>query len=108
MADEKQTRRGPRFSRRGAGDALPSRAAARARNGDDEALLFLYACYADRVHAESEAILRDLDHAEALTQLVFIELPSSLQQYDPGVEAFETWLVGLARRAALARAHVSD
>ena len=104
MADGQQRRRRQRFRRPSAGDGLQPQAVARARNGDEEALLFLYALHADRVQAASEAVLGDTEEAEASTQRLFVQLSSSLRERGPGLQQFEAWLVGLARRDALARA----
>src|SRR3954447_16802726 len=66
------------------GEALARRAAERARDGDREALRFLYLRYSGAVHAYVRSILGDKHAAEDVTQTVFFRLPMKLQRYRTG------------------------
>lgn len=80
---------------------LVSAAAARARDGDDDALRLLYLLYADNVYGYVLAIVHDEHDAEDVTSEVFSKLPRALARYQPGVAPFAAWLLRVARNAAL-------
>jgi RNA polymerase sigma-70 factor (ECF subfamily) len=80
---------------------LVSAAAARARDGDDDALRLLYLLYADNVYGYVLAIVRDEHDAEDITSEVFSRLPRALARYQPGATPFAAWLLRVARNAAL-------
>src|SRR5262245_51666052 len=93
------------FRRRGgvvrstADEELVRRAAARAREGDEEALRFLYLQYSDAVFAYVSSILGDEHAAEDITQTIFSRLSIRLQRYKPGEAPFGTWIARVARNA---------
>jgi RNA polymerase sigma-70 factor (ECF subfamily) len=76
-------------------------AVARAQQGDREALRFLYARYADNVYSYVSSIVRDHYEAEDVTQQVFAKLTDSLARYEDRGAPFLSWLVRLARNAAI-------
>jgi RNA polymerase sigma-70 factor (ECF subfamily) len=95
---------GGRFHRR---TALPRDerqligAVARAREGDHDALRYLYVRYADNVYGYVASIVRDEHEAEDVTQQVFLKLMSVLDKYEPRNVPFSSWLLRLAHNAAV-------
>ena len=78
-----------------------SRAVARAKQGDGEALRFLYIEYADNVYGYVASIVKDEHEAEDVTQLVFAKLMTVLPKYEARQVPFTSWLLRLAHNAAL-------
>jgi RNA polymerase sigma-70 factor (ECF subfamily) len=76
-------------------------AIARVKRGDSEGLRYLYARYADNVYSYVSSILRDHHEAEDVTQMVFAKLTDSLIRYEDTGAPFLSWLVRLARNAAI-------
>jgi len=77
------------------------RAIARAQQGDREALRYLYIRYADNVYSYVATILRDHHEAEDVTQQVFAKLIAVLDRYEDRGTPFLSWLLRLARNAAI-------
>lgn len=98
-------RRRRQLSHPPAAEGLVPAAAARAREGDDDALRLLYLLYADNVFGYVLAIVRDEHDAEDITSEVFSKLPRALTRYTapthPGATPFAAWLLRVARNAAL-------
>lgn len=84
-----------------AAERLAHAAAARAREGDADALRFLYLRYADSVYGYVCSILRDEHEAEDVTQHVFAKLPKALARYEPRVAPFSAWILRVAYNAAI-------
>jgi len=78
-----------------------SAAVARAKQGDREALRFLYVQYADNVYGYVASIVKDEHEAEDVTQLVFAKLMTVLPKYEQREVPFTSWLLRLAHNAAL-------
>ena len=78
-----------------------ARAIARAKQGDREALRYLYVQYSDNVYGYVASIVRDEHEAEDITQLVFAKLMSVLPKYEQREVPFTSWLLRLAHNAAL-------
>jgi RNA polymerase sigma-70 factor (ECF subfamily) len=76
-------------------------AVARAKQGDREALRYLYERYADNVYSYVASIVRNHHEAEDVTQQVFAKLIDSLGHYEDRGAPFLSWLVRLARNAAI-------
>jgi RNA polymerase sigma-70 factor, ECF subfamily len=76
-------------------------AVARAKEGDDDALRFLYLRYADNVYGYVCSILRDEQDAEDVTQQVFAKLLAALGRYEPRVVPFSAWIMRVAHNAAI-------
>src|SRR5215217_1525291 len=107
-ADQLETSLGRgRFHRRRAFDRSPEAeqlalaAVARARNGDDDALRFLYLRYADNVYGYVCSIVRDEHEAEDVTQQIFAKLMTSLERYEPRLVPFSAWILRVAHNAAI-------
>ncbi len=90
-----------------AGLKQTSLAVARAKEGDSEAVRFLYVRYSDNIYGYVRSIVRDEHEAEDVTQHVFAKLMTSLHKYDDRGIPFFAWLLRLARNVAIdhLRAH---
>jgi len=77
-----------------------ARAVARAKQGDREALRYLYVRYADNVYGYIASIVKDDHEAEDITQLVFAKLLTVLGRYEQREVPFRSWLLRLAHNAA--------
>jgi RNA polymerase sigma-70 factor (ECF subfamily) len=86
-----------RFERDPGGPA----AIARAREGDQASLRFLYIQYAPDVERYVRSIVRDEYEAEDITQNVFAKLTTALAHYEPREVPFSAWILRIARNAAL-------
>ena len=78
-----------------------SLAVARAKEGDHEALRFLYITYSQNIYGYVRSIVRDDHEAEDVTQHVFAKLMTSLVKYDDRGVPFFAWLIRLARNVAI-------
>src|SRR5437763_680410 len=77
-------------------------AVARAKEGDREALRFLYITYSQNVYGYVRTIVRDEHEAEDVTQNVFAKLSTAIIKYDDrGLSSFFAWLIRLARNASI-------
>jgi RNA polymerase sigma-70 factor (ECF subfamily) len=96
-----------RFRRRRALEQSPASerlvlaAVARAREGDADALRFLYLRYADNVYGYVCSIVRDEYEAEDVTQHIFAKLLTALDRYEPRVVPFSAWILRVAHNAAI-------
>jgi RNA polymerase sigma-70 factor, ECF subfamily len=107
-ADELQTRRpAGRFVHKSAiedepaGASLVPAAVARAKEGDREAVRFLYLRYADNVYSYVRTIVQDDYEAEDVTQHVFAKLLTHIGRYEQRSVPFTAWIVRLAHNAAI-------
>jgi RNA polymerase sigma-70 factor (ECF subfamily) len=76
-------------------------AVARAREGDRDALQYLYMRYSGNIYGYVRSILRDDHEAEDVTQHVFAKLMTALVKYDDRGVPFVAWLLRLARNVAI-------
>jgi len=93
-----------RFARPGLNGSAPDlvqRAVARAKEGDVNALQFLYVRFADDVCACVSSIARNGHDAEDITQDIFAKLMTKIQRYEPRNVPFSAWIHRVARNAAL-------
>ena len=74
---------------------------ARAREGDPEALRYLYVRYSDNVYSFVRTIVRDDNEAADVTQHVFAKLMTSLSHYEQRRTPFVGWILRLAHNAAI-------
>jgi RNA polymerase sigma-70 factor, ECF subfamily len=107
-ADELGATRAPgRFRSRPAPNDGPDRqrvvaqAVARAKEGDQEAVRFLYMQYADNVYGYVRSILHDEHEAEDVTQHIFAKLMTVIVKYDQRAVPFFSWLLRLAHNATI-------
>jgi RNA polymerase sigma-70 factor (ECF subfamily) len=73
----------------------------RAKEGDMNALHFLYVRFADDVCAYVRSIVRDPHAAEDITQAVFTKLMKAIDKYERRDAPFAAWIIRVARNAAL-------
>jgi RNA polymerase sigma-70 factor (ECF subfamily) len=78
-----------------------ARAVNRAKQGDQEALRFLYIRYADNVYGYVASLLNDDHEAEDVTQHVFAKLMTALPKYEPREVPFSAWILRVARNVAI-------
>ena len=78
-----------------------SLAVARAKEGDREAIRFLYVQYSHNIYGYVRSIIHDDHEAEDVTQHVFAKLMTTLVKYDDRGLPFFAWLVRMARNAAI-------
>ena len=76
-------------------------AVTRAKQGDADALRFLYLRYAGNVYGYVCSIVRDEHEAEDVTQLVFAKLLTALGRYEPRSAPFSSWVLRVAHNAAI-------
>jgi RNA polymerase sigma-70 factor, ECF subfamily len=76
-------------------------AVARAKEGDQHALHFLYASYSHNIYGYVRSIVGDDHDAEDVTQHVFAKLITSIQKYDDRGVPFFAWLLRFARNVAI-------
>jgi RNA polymerase sigma-70 factor, ECF subfamily len=82
-------------------DGMLSSAIARAKEGDTNALHFLYVRYADDVYGFVNSIVRDHHEAEDITQNLFAKLMRIIGKYEQREVPFSAWILRVARNAAL-------
>ena len=100
------TGRGERFRRRRlehvhGSEALVLSAVSRAKQGDEEAMRFLYLRYADNVYGYVCSIVRDEHEAEDVTQQIFAKLMTALTRYEPRSVPFSAWILRIAHNASI-------
>lgn len=100
------TGRGDRLRRRRldarvGGEPIVLEAVARAKEGDEEALRYLYLRYADNVYGYVCSIVRDEHEAEDVTQQIFAKLLTALKRYEPRQVPFSAWILRIAHNAAI-------
>ena len=78
-----------------------SLAVARAKEGDRDAIHYLYVRYSHNIYGYVRSIVRDDHDAEDVTQHVFAKLMTVLQKYDERGVPFFAWLLRLAHNAAI-------
>jgi len=98
--------RGDRFRRRRLehnkdAEGLVLTAVTRAKQGDADAIRFLYLRYADNVYGYVCSIVRDEHEAEDVTQQIFAKLLTALQRYEPRAVPFSAWILRIAHNAAI-------
>jgi RNA polymerase sigma-70 factor, ECF subfamily len=76
-------------------------AVARAKEGDREALHFLYVSYVHNVYGYVRSIVHDDHEAEDVTQHIFAKLITTLTKYDDRGVPFFAWLLRLSRNVAI-------
>lgn len=76
-------------------------AVARAKEGDREALRFLYISYSHNIYGYVRSIVRDDHEAEDITQHVFAKLLTRIVKYDDRGIPFFAWLLRFARNVAI-------
>jgi RNA polymerase sigma-70 factor, ECF subfamily len=73
----------------------------RAKQGDQEALRYLYVQYSNNIYGYVRSIVRADHDAEDVTQHVFAKLMTAIVKYDDRGIPFFAWLLRLARNVAI-------
>jgi RNA polymerase sigma-70 factor (ECF subfamily) len=76
-------------------------AVARAKEGDEEAIRFLYVSYSDNVYGYVRSIVHDDHEAEDVTQHVFAKMMTTIHRYDERGVPFFAWLLRMSRNVAI-------
>jgi RNA polymerase sigma-70 factor (ECF subfamily) len=76
-------------------------AVARAKEGDRDALRYLYASYSDNIYGYVRSIVHDEHEAEDVTQHVFAKLMTTIVKYEDRGVPFFAWLLRFARNVAI-------
>jgi RNA polymerase sigma-70 factor, ECF subfamily len=76
-------------------------AVARAKEGDHDALRYLYVSYSHNIYGYVRSIVRDDYEAEDVTQHVFAKLMTTIVKYDDRGVPFFAWLLRFARNVAI-------
>jgi RNA polymerase sigma-70 factor (ECF subfamily) len=84
-----------------AGNRAVAKAVTRAKQGDREALRYLYVHYADHVYGYVASIVRDDYEAEDVTQHVFAKLMTVIGKYEQRGAPFTAWILRLAHNVAI-------
>jgi RNA polymerase sigma-70 factor (ECF subfamily) len=82
-------------------ERLVSRAVARAKQGDQDGVRFLYMRYADNVYGYVRTIVRDHHDAEDVTQQVFAKLMTAISKYEQRGVPFVAWLLRMSHNVAI-------
>lgn len=82
---------------------LVQRAVALARQGDPEALDFLYVRYASDVLRCVAGFFNEDHKVEEITEGVFANLATAFNEHEQGDAPFAAWVLEVAREAALER-----
>src|SRR5258705_13073704 len=78
-----------------------SRVIARAKQGDNDAIHWLYVNYSDNVYGYARSILRDEYEAEDIRQQVFARLITSIGRYEERSVPFSAWLLRVTHNMAI-------
>jgi RNA polymerase sigma-70 factor, ECF subfamily len=76
-------------------------AVARAKEGDQDALRFLYISYSNNIYGYVRSIVRDDHEAEDVTQHVFAKLMTTIGKYNDRGVPFVAWLLRIAHNVAI-------
>jgi RNA polymerase sigma-70 factor (ECF subfamily) len=76
-------------------------AVARAKEGDRDAVRYLYVVYSHNIYGYVRSIVHDEHEAEDVTQHVFAKLMTAIVKYDDRGIPFFAWLLRLARNLAI-------
>jgi RNA polymerase sigma-70 factor (ECF subfamily) len=76
-------------------------AVARAKEGDEQALRYIYGRFADNVYGYARGIVRDEHDAEDVTQQVFARLITALGSYERRAVPFSSWILRITHNMAI-------
>ena len=82
-------------------ERMVRRAVERAKEGDRDAVRFLYLRYADNVFGYVRTIVRDHHDAEDVTQQVFTKLITAIGHYEQRGAPFVAWLLRMSHNVAV-------
>jgi RNA polymerase sigma-70 factor (ECF subfamily) len=73
----------------------------KAKQGDDDAVRYLYLRFADNVYGYARSIVRDEHEAEDVTQQVFARLMTAIGGYEQRSVPFSSWLLRITHNMAI-------
>jgi RNA polymerase sigma-70 factor (ECF subfamily) len=82
-------------------ERMVRRAVARAKEGDREAVRYLYLRYSDNVYSFVRTVVRDEHEAEDVTQHVFAKLMTAIGKHEERGRPFSGWILRLAHNVAI-------
>ena len=82
-------------------DGVLVKAIAAAKEGDKDAMRYLYVRYADNVYGYARGILRDEHDAEDVTQQVFTKLLTAIGKYEAREVPFSAWILRVTHNVAI-------
>jgi RNA polymerase sigma-70 factor (ECF subfamily) len=82
-------------------ESLVDRAVARAKEGDQDALRFLYVRFSANVYGYARSIVRDDHEAEDVTQQVFAKLITAIGRYEQRDVPFSAWILRVTHNLAI-------
>jgi RNA polymerase sigma-70 factor, ECF subfamily len=85
----------------GAGDVIVARAVARAKEGDADAIRYLYVRFASNVYGYARSIVRDDHEAEDISQQVFAKLMTAIHKYEQREVPFSAWILRMTHNLAI-------
>jgi RNA polymerase sigma-70 factor (ECF subfamily) len=85
----------------GAGDVIVARAVARAKEGNADAIRYLYVRFASNVYGYARSIVRDDHEAEDITQQVFAKLMTAIHKYEQREVPFSAWILRMTHNLAI-------
>ena len=71
------------------------------KQGDQDALRYLYLRFADNVYGYARSMVRDQHEAEDVTQQVFTRLMSSIERYEQRSVPFSSWLLRITHNMSI-------
>jgi RNA polymerase sigma-70 factor (ECF subfamily) len=83
------------------GDRMLDRAIRAAKEGDRDALRYLYVRFADNVYGYARSIVRDEHEAEDVAQHVFANLMTSIRRYEQRSVPFSAWILRVTHNLAI-------
>src|SRR5436190_11544843 len=84
-----------------ANDQVVSRAVTRAKQGDSDAVRYLYVRYAGNVYGYARSITRDEYEAEDVTQQVFAKVIVAIGKYEQRDVPFSAWILRITHNLAI-------
>lgn len=82
-------------------ERLTRRAVSRAKQGDADAVRYLYLRYSDNVYSYVRTIVRNHHDAEDVTQHVFAKLMTAIHKYEDRGVPFAAWLLRMSHNVAI-------
>ena len=78
------------------------------QGGDERAFSSLYSMYNENIHGVVYNIVRNDAIAQDVTQEVFVKVWNNSASYNPGKGRFFTWILNIARNAAIDKIRSKD
>jgi RNA polymerase sigma-70 factor (ECF subfamily) len=82
-------------------EEITRRAVQRAKEGDRDAIGFLYVRFASNVYGYARSIIRDEHEAEDVTQQVFAKLMTAIAKYEERDVPFTAWILRITHNLAI-------